>query len=263
MVVRINQRFPRAAGKVDDAYDALKSANRIDESLDNAKAATRVGTGPACFVAGTLVHTAEGYKNIEDIQVGDYVWAWDEETGNVALKRVLETYIHEKTELVHVFANGEEIIATTEHPFYSPVKGWTAAVDLRAGDILVLVNGEYVVVEKVQHELLENPINVYNFQVEDYHTYYVAEFGILVHNDCSANGVNKKKFNGDQQAVLELAKENKNGLTEEDANTLVDWAEEYGIKSHRPMTHENRGGIWSDTMHINIRSQHIRIITKY
>ena len=52
-------------------------------------------------------------------------------------------------------------------------------------------------------------------------------------------------------------------LTEEDANTLVDWAEEYGIKSHRPMTHENRGGIWSDTMHINIRSQHIRIITKY
>ena len=69
-----------------------------------------------------------------------------------------------------------------------------------------------MVVEKVQHELLENPINVYNFQVEDYHTYYVAEFGILVHNDCSANGVNKKKFNGDQQALIELAKEKEKGL---------------------------------------------------
>ena len=28
-------------------------------------------------------------------------------------------------------------------------------MQLRAGDILVLVNGEYVVIEKVQHELLE------------------------------------------------------------------------------------------------------------
>lgn len=55
---------------------------------------------------------------------------------------------------------------------------------LRAGDILVLVNGEYVVVEKIQHEILEAPITVYNFQVEDYHTYYVANVGVLVHNTC-------------------------------------------------------------------------------
>lgn len=65
---------------------------------------------------------------------------------------------------------------------YSPVKGWTEAVDLRAGDNLVLVNGEHVIVEKIQHEILESPINVYNFQVEDYHTYYVGESCILVHN---------------------------------------------------------------------------------
>ena len=55
---------------------------------------------------------------------------------------------------------------------------------LRAGDILVLVNGEYVVVEKVQHEILEAPVTVYNFQVEDYHTYYVADSGVLIHNTC-------------------------------------------------------------------------------
>ena len=40
------------------------------------------------------------------------------------------------------------------------------------------------IVEKIQHELLENPVKVYNFQVRDYHTYYVAESGILVHNRC-------------------------------------------------------------------------------
>ena len=112
------------------------------------------------------------------------MWAWDEETGDTALKQVVETYVNETDELVHVFVGGEEIISTPSHPFYSPVKGWTEAVHLRAGDILALVNGEYVVVEKVQHEILESPVTVYNFQVEEYHTYYVSGTGVLVHNKC-------------------------------------------------------------------------------
>ena len=61
-----------------------------------------------------------------------------------------ETYVNQTSELVHVFVGDEEIITTPTHPFYSPVKGWTDAVQLRAGDILVHVNGEYVVVEKVR-----------------------------------------------------------------------------------------------------------------
>ena len=146
-----------------------------------------------CFVAGTTVLTAAGAAAIETIEVGDYVWAWDENTKDVALKQVVETYVNETDELVHVFANGEEIVTTPAHPFYSPVKGWTDAVHLRAGDILVLVNGEYVVVEKVQHELLESPVKVYNFQVEDYHTYYVSDSGVLVHNRCNGETSATKK----------------------------------------------------------------------
>ncbi len=105
----------------------------------------------------------------------------------MALKKVVKTYVNETTELIRLFVNGEEIITTPTHPFYSPVRGWTDAVRLRAGDILVLVNGEYVVVEKVQHDILEAPIAVYNFQVEDFHTYYVSNIGVLVHNMCAAN----------------------------------------------------------------------------
>lgn len=148
--------------------------------------------GTVCFVAGTIVLTALGAIPIEEIEAGDCVWAWDEETGDVALKQVVETYVNETDELVHLHVNGEEIICTPTHPFYSPVKGWTAAVHLRAGDILVLVNGEYVVVEKIQHEILEAPVTVYNFQVEKYHTYYVANSGILVHNECGNRSQLKK-----------------------------------------------------------------------
>ncbi len=50
--------------------------------------------------------------------------------------------------------------------------------------MLVLSNGELVTVEWVQHEILESPIKVYNFEVEDFHTYFVGECGVLVHNEC-------------------------------------------------------------------------------
>ena len=69
-------------------------------------------------------------------------------------------------------------------------------------------------------------------------------------------------FNPNQQAVLSLAKEYRNGLPLSSAQTLVDWANEYGISNHGPMTHTQRGGIWSTTTHINIRNLHIPIVEK-
>ena len=82
-------------------------------------------------------------------------------------------------------------------PFYSPVKGWTSAVDLRAGDILVMLNGEYVIIEQVQHEILESPEITYNFEVEDFHTYYAGDTSVLVHNSCRA----KNKLHHDPNAT--------------------------------------------------------------
>ena len=157
-----------------------------------------------CFIEGTLVKAAEGLVPIEEIEAGNYVWAWDEESGQVALRQVVETYINDTSELVHVFVAGEEIVSTPNHPFYSPVKGWTEACRLRAGDILVLVNGEYVVVEKVQHELLEAPTKVYNFQTEGFHTYFITSVGILVHNSCGKTEVHH---------VVEQCQENKSGFS--------------------------------------------------
>ena len=238
---------------VDDIHDAGKAADRIDDATDAYKAMS----GGLCFVAGTSVLTQDGEVAIESIRTGDMVWAWDETTDTVVLKEVVETYVNKTEELVHVFVNGEEIVATPGHPFYSPVKGWTEAIHLRAGDVLILVNGEHVIIEKVQHEILELPVTVYNFQVEDYHTYFVGDAGILVHNSCSKSPA----FDENQQVVLDLAKEyKKTGMTRSEATILVDWAKEYGVDSHYPAIHPKRAGMWSFTEHINIRNTHIRII---
>ena len=151
-----------------------------------------------CFVAGTMIASSVGLVPIEDIKSGDKVWATNPETGETALKEVVQTFRNEENELVHVTVNGEEIICTLTHPFYVPVKGWTAACELRAGDRLQLVNGEYVVVEQVQHEILESPITVYNFEVADFHTYYVGDTGVLVHNKCTPS--NSKNYSPDKIA---------------------------------------------------------------
>jgi hypothetical protein len=146
-----------------------------------------------CFVAGTLVAAKPGLIPIENIQPGDLVWATDPDTGETALKRVVRTFKNESEELVHLTVNGEEIVTTPGHPFYVPVKGWTKAIQLRAGDRLQLLNGQYVVVEQVQHELLENPVFIYNFEVEDFHTYYVGSNPVLVHNKrCGGDSFPKK-----------------------------------------------------------------------
>ena len=89
---------------------------------------------------------------------------------------------------LYTFSSMARKITTPSHPFYVPKLGWTSAIKLRAGDILVLSNGEYVVVEKVQHEILESPVKVYNFEVEDFHTYFVGENGVFVHNRCGTEG---------------------------------------------------------------------------
>ncbi|MDD6212377.1 MAG: polymorphic toxin-type HINT domain-containing protein [Clostridiales bacterium] len=144
--------------------------------------------GELCFVAGTQILTENGHIPIEDIKVGDYVYAENPETGEKRLKRVEQTFINEINELIYVTVNGEAILTTPGHPFYVVSKGWIGADTLEIGDQLVVYGGEQAVVEKVKLELLNEPITVYNFEVEDFHTYYVGENSILVHNKgCGLN----------------------------------------------------------------------------
>ena len=155
-----------------------------------------------CFVAGTLVTTEDGFKPIEEIEVGDKVLSEDETTGEIAIKEVYATSVSETDEFYHIHVNGEEIVATGTHPFYVYKFGWTTARALRAGDVLVLSNGELVTVEWIDHEILEEPIYVYNFEVEDFHTYFVGESGILVHNGKKCGEGNGYIFDKDKDVDM-------------------------------------------------------------
>ena len=74
-------------------------------------------------------------------------------------------------------------------------------------------------------------------------------------------GALRRAFNKDQRALIELAKAAKrSGVTSEEAETLVAWAEEYGVYNRGPERHLRRS--FKD-WHIQIDVQrHIRIIDK-
>jgi hypothetical protein len=52
-----------------------------------------------CFVAGTLVHTKDGLVPIEKIKAGDWVLSQPEQTGELAYKRVEETFVNDDAEV--------------------------------------------------------------------------------------------------------------------------------------------------------------------
>ena len=71
---------------------------------------------PKCFAAGTKISTKDGFKNIEHIKAGDYVWSENPETHEKALKKVKKIFVREKDSIVRLSINGEVIRTTAEHP---------------------------------------------------------------------------------------------------------------------------------------------------
>lgn len=67
-----------------------------------------------CFVEGTLVFTKDGYKEIQDIEVGDYVL-----THTNKWQRVSKTMVNEANSLISINCMpSEKIHCTPNHPFY-------------------------------------------------------------------------------------------------------------------------------------------------
>ncbi|QUC56725.1 Hint domain-containing protein [Streptomyces sp. A2-16] len=135
-----------------------------------------------CFPAGTRIATDHGTRPIEEIRAGDRVWAQDPETGERRLRTVAGVMQRTADALVSVDIGSETLRATTEHPFWVTGKGWTGAQALRPGDRLTTLDGKGARVESVSTK--RAPVQVFNFEVEGDHTYFVGASRVLVHNAC-------------------------------------------------------------------------------
>ncbi|MFZ6760928.1 polymorphic toxin-type HINT domain-containing protein [Undibacterium sp. Ji50W] len=142
-----------------------------------------------CFVKGTLVHTQNGLVPIENIRVGDWVLSQPEETGELAYRFVANTFVYQDKDIYRVsYVNEqgilESIFATPNHPFWVKDVGWVRADHLHINQVLELKDRSNVTVTAVEET--DSKQEVFNFEVDGFHTYYVGELGVWVHNvqDC-------------------------------------------------------------------------------
>ena len=142
--------------------------------------AAQAGRACNCFPAGTEVATGDGAKVIEDVEVGDQVWARDLTTGESHLRTVVGLFSKQAERLVTVEVGGESVEVTPEHPFWVVGRGWVDAGALKVGEQLLTRDGRWLPIEELT--VRAERVTVFNFEVEGDHNYYVADSQLLVHN---------------------------------------------------------------------------------
>ena len=142
-----------------------------------------------CFTAGTQILMADGStKPIETIRPGDMVLAADHlnPESQPQAGEVVRFFDNGEKDVVKLsFVDDQEIVCTPEHPFYVIGKGWVHAQDLQQGDFCLSATGDKIAF--VSKENLVEKQRVYNFEVDNLHTYFVGSnfvVSILVHNLC-------------------------------------------------------------------------------
>lgn len=161
-----------------------------------------------CFLAGTMITMADGSKKpIENIIVGDLVKSYDMVTGEFTNKNVTDIDHRHKVgdhknsceklgDSCGVYnIEGTNVHFTPEHPFLLTDGRWasldqlveqepwkseqTELVNLKVGDVVKIEEGEYKI-ENIIFKPTDENTTVYNFTVNDTHT-YIAD-GFIVHN---------------------------------------------------------------------------------
>ena len=107
-----------------------------------------------CFVKGTKVATAEGIKNIEDVNVGDFVYT------SKGLRRVSKLYIMPPQPLKEVVSDIGISVKCTPRQMFKVLTPqgtleWKEAKDLKEGDFLLLRSAFPEVKRRVKKEGIE------------------------------------------------------------------------------------------------------------
>lgn len=166
-----------------------------------------------CFTAKTGILMADHtWKSIKDVKEGEQVITYNEETGELEAKTVLETHVRETAELIRILTNNiPPTFSTPEHPYYVLRQGeqepqWTQAQNIEPGDTIYSITGwearKYRLrVDKKVREVYrvrqnsrsyralaggrERLVKVYNLGVEGNNNYYAN--ALLAHNCDTSN----------------------------------------------------------------------------
>ena len=84
---------------------------------------------------------------------------------------------------------------------------------MKAGEEVINSESSTCAIETLYFEIVESPETVYNFHVEDYHTYHVGMSRVLVHNKCG-DGSTTEHMLGSNGTQVSSKTTWRNGTTE-------------------------------------------------
>jgi len=135
-----------------------------------------------CFPEGTLILTDIGLRPIEKLIVGDIVITFDIYTKRT-FKKSINAVFKNKTEcLIEIVLDREKIRTTKSHRFWVDNKQrWIEAKYLTKDMLLQTVTDENIQIQNI-NILYDREVETFNLSVADYHTYFISQKNILVHN---------------------------------------------------------------------------------
>ena len=165
------------------ANDGRVYVGAVTTGSGGGSSTTYAGGSAACFEGDTLISMADGStKPIAEIVPGDRVVSFDPATGVLGTKPVTAVQVHEVARVLTIESEHGRVVTTPEHPFYLEGGTFGAAGWLRHGNY-VMRRSQFAML-RAERVLSVNPdtraVTVYNFEVEDWHT-YIAN-GFAVHN---------------------------------------------------------------------------------
>lgn len=193
-----------------------------------------------CFPKGTKISTPEGYKNIEDINIGDYIYTYNHKLNKVEIEKVDYLFNKDVDDLIKIKHSYGSFVCTPNHPIYTN-RGYIRADELLEGDVLyevqllskrnckrkfykgtILEEGYISKTTRVESIEIQKPrnngkssksnkrITVYNIGVSKNHNYFAND--ILVHN-CHHLSANAESVSMFRTSLDHFASRYKLGLT--------------------------------------------------
>jgi hypothetical protein len=224
IAVKLAKNAKRIQQAVDRFLAAQRAKKKGDDAAEAAEEAADKCTGGkcdkpgVCFAPGTPVHTDRGIVAIEELQAGDLVLSRDDRTDEEAYRPIAQTFVTPDQPLLAIALEDsrgevETLEVTAPHPFQVEGRGWVAASDLEPGD-LVISSGDGRL-RVVGNSDAARTSTVYNFEVEELHTYFVGHGAAWVHNQNKADDCGKDEDKPDE----DRPDENKDDKADEDRDS--------------------------------------------
>lgn len=91
-----------------------------------------------CLLEDEHIQTSNGEKLIKNIHKGDVVFSFNEKSGDLEMKPVIETYCRDYDgELIEINTSNGKLICTPNHKIYTKNRGYIEAGDLQLSDELL------------------------------------------------------------------------------------------------------------------------------